>query len=80
MSIELEVSIEKKKMNLRVFENTTIVFFNLFVREKGKLYLNTKGQHSIFFKQLLVKEILVNEPWKLELMGPTALVITKLAK
>ena len=58
-------------MKLWVFENTTIVSFDLLVREKGKLYLNTKGQHSIPFKQLLVKETLVNGPWKLDLMGST---------
>ena len=40
MSTELEVSIEKKREN--VFEKTTIIFLKLFVRQKGKLYLNTK--------------------------------------
>ena len=34
MSTELEVSIEKKK--IKCFEKTTIILFNLFVREKGK--------------------------------------------
>ena len=33
MSTELEVSTEKKS----VFEKTTIIFFNLFVREKGSI-------------------------------------------
>ena len=56
MSTELEVSIEKKD---KVFLN---YFFNLFVREKGNLYLSTKGEHSIRSKQLLVKEVLVNGP------------------
>ena len=40
---------------------------NHFVREKGKLYLNTKGAFRTF-KQLLVKQILVNGPWRLDFM------------
>ena len=40
MFTELEVSIEKRRQS--VFEKTTIIF-NLFVREEGKLYLNTNG-------------------------------------
>ena len=40
MSTKLEVSIEKKNS---VFEKTEVIFFNLFVREKEKSYLNTKG-------------------------------------
>ena len=40
MSTELEVSIEKKD---NVFLKSPQLFFNLFVREKGNLYLNTKG-------------------------------------
>ena len=46
MSTELEVSIQKKRQS--VFEKTTIIFFNLFVREKGKLYLNIKGGFYTF--------------------------------
>ena len=41
MSTELEVSIEKKDKDYNHF-------FNLFVREKGKLYLNTKGAFRTF--------------------------------
>ena len=52
MSTELEVSIEKRDLQL---------FFNLFIKEKGKSYVNTKGAFHTF-KQLLVKEILVNGP------------------
>ena len=66
MSTELEVSIEKKD---KVFLKRQQSFFNLFVREKGKLYLNTK-EHSIRFKQLPVKEILVNGRWRLDFMAP----------
>ena len=55
MSTELEVSIEKKE---GVFEKTTIVFLNIFVREKAKLYLNTS------------QKILVNGPWRLDFMVP----------
>ena len=45
MSIELEVSIEKKD---EVFLKRLQLFFNLFVREKGGLYLNTKGAFHTF--------------------------------
>ena len=38
MSTELEVSIEKKSRS--VFEKVKL-FFNLFIREKGKLFLDT---------------------------------------
>ena len=38
MSTELEVSIAKKAFFTRLQ-----LFFSLFVREKGRLYLNTKG-------------------------------------
>ena len=45
--------------------------FNIFVREKGKLYLNTKGSFRTFQAvNTVVKEILVNGPWKLEFMVP----------
>ena len=37
-------------------------------------------EHSIRFKQLLVKEILANGPWRLDFYGPTVLIITELAK
>ena len=39
MSTTLEVSTEKKIVFLKSLQ----LCFNLFVREKGKLYLNTKG-------------------------------------
>ena len=45
MSTESEVSTEKKDC---VFEKITIIFFNLFVREKGKYYLNIKGAFHSF--------------------------------
>ena len=45
MSTELEVSIEKKD---KVFLERPQLFFNLFVREKRKLYLNTKGAFHTF--------------------------------
>ena len=35
----------------------------IFVREKGKLYLNTNGAFHTF-EQLLVKEILFHGPWR----------------
>ena len=42
-----------------VFWKRLQIFFNLFVREKGKLYLN-KNEAFYTFKQLVVKEIYVN--------------------
>ena len=45
ISAELEVSIEKKDL---VFLKRLQLFFKLFVREKGKLYLNTKGAFHTF--------------------------------
>ena len=45
MSTELEVSIEKKD---KKFLKRPQSFFNLFVREKGKLYLNAKGAFHTF--------------------------------
>ena len=45
MSTELEVSIEKKD---NVFLKRLQLFFNLFVRGKGKLYLNRKGAFHTF--------------------------------
>ena len=66
MSTELQVSIEKKD---KVFLKRLQVFFNLFVREKGK-YISVQRDHSIPFKHLLVKEILVNGPWRLDFMVP----------
>ena len=45
MPTDLEVSIQKKdKVLLKRLE----LFFNSFVREKGKLYLNTKGAFHTF--------------------------------
>ena len=41
MSTELEVSIEKKE---KVFLKRVQLFFNLFVREKGKLYANANAK------------------------------------
>ena len=46
MSTELEVSIEKNKD--KVFFKRLELFFKLFVREKGKLYLSTKGAFYTF--------------------------------
>ena len=54
------------------------LFFNFFVREKN--HISLQREYSIPLKQLLVKEILVNGPWRLDFLGPTALVIAKLAK
>ena len=45
MSTELEVLIEKKK--IKCFEKT-IIFFNLFIIEKEKLYFNTNGAFYTF--------------------------------
>ena len=45
MFTELEVSIEKRD---NVFLKRLQLFFNLFVREKGKLYLSTKGAFHRF--------------------------------
>ena len=45
MSTELEVSIEKKD---KMFLKRLQLFFNLFSREKGKLYLSTKGAFHTF--------------------------------
>ena len=45
MSTELEVSIYK---NDKVFFKRLQLFFDLFVREKGKLHLNTKGAFHTF--------------------------------
>ena len=59
MSSELEVSIEKKD---KVFLKRLQLSLNLFVREKEKLYKSIQREHVLFFKQLLVKEILVNGP------------------
>ena len=50
-----------------------MIFLTIFVGEENYILIQMK--HSIPFKQLLVKEILVNEPWRL--YGPTALVVTK---
>ena len=46
--------------------------------ERKETYISIQREHSIPFKQLLVKEIFVNGPWRL--YGSTALIITKLAK
>ena len=45
MSTELEVSIEKRD---KVFLKRLQLFFNLCVREQGKLYLITKGAFRTF--------------------------------
>ena len=45
MSTELEVTIEKKD---KVFLKRLQLFCNLLLREKGKLYLNTKGTFHTF--------------------------------
>ena len=45
MPIELEVSIDKKD---KVFLKRLQFLFQPFVREKGKLYLNTKGAFHTF--------------------------------
>ena len=48
------------------------------MREKGKLY---PREHSIPFKPLLVKEILVDGPWRFDFVVPQcSLIITTLAK
>ena len=46
MSIELEVSIEKKDS---VSEKTIIILSTFFAREKGKLHFNTKGVFHTFY-------------------------------
>ena len=75
MSTELEVSIEKRRLS--VFEKTEIIFLTL-LQERKENYISIQMEHSKPFKQLLVKEILVNGLWRL--YGSTALVVTKLAK
>ena len=45
-STELEVSAEKNKD--KVLLKRLQLFFDLFVREKGKLYLSTKGAFHTF--------------------------------
>ena len=46
MSTELEVSINK--IDKVFFEKTIIIVLNFFIREKGKLYLSTKGAFHTF--------------------------------
>ena len=58
ISTELEVSIEKKD------------YFLTFLLERKKNYISIQREHSIRFKQLIVKEILVNGPWRLDFMVP----------
>ena len=67
MSTEQEVSIEKKD---KVFLKRLQLFFNLFLREQGKIISSIKRERSIHFKQLLVKEIRVNGPWRLDFIVP----------
>ena len=52
MPTELEVSLKNKN---KVFLKR-IQFLNLFVREKGKLFISIQRQNSIPFKQLLYSE------------------------
>ena len=73
MSTKLEVPIEKKmKRFLKILQ----LFFKLFVREKGN-YISIQREHSIRFKQLLVKEILANGPWRLDFMVPQRSLLLK---
>ena len=58
MSTELEVSIKKK---VNSFWKDYNCFFNHLVKEKENS-ISIQREHSIPFKQLLVKEILVNGP------------------
>ena len=57
ISTELEASFEKKG---KVFlKRLQLLFSN---------YISTQREHSIPFKQLLVKEILVNGPWRFDFL------------
>ena len=53
MSTELEVSIEKIRQS--DFEKTTIIFLT-FLSERKKNYISIQREHSIRFKQLVVKK------------------------
>ena len=56
MSTEMEVRLRKS-----VFEKTTIIFLTFLLKRKEN-HISIQMEHSISFKQLLVKVILVNGP------------------
>ena len=62
----------KKKLRKKdsVFEKTTVIFFKPFCKREREIISQYKGEHSIRFKQLLVKEILVNGPSRFDFMVP----------
>ena len=65
MSTELEVSINKK--DEVVFLKRLQLFFLPFCkRMENYISIQPGREHSISFKQLLVKEILINGPWRLD--------------
>ena len=68
MSTELEVSIEKIKD--KVFLKRLQLFFQPFRKKERKIISQYKGSIPYLFKQLLVKEILVNGPWRLDFLVP----------
>ena len=76
MSTEVEFSIGKED---KLFPKRLQLFFLTFLWVIKENYIWIHSEHSITFKQLLLKEIVVSaiETW---LYSPTALVITKLAK
>ena len=67
MSTELEVSTEKKDKS--IFERTTIIFLTVLLESKEN-HISIQKEHSVPFQQLLMKEILVNGAWRLDLMVP----------
>ena len=70
MSTEMEVQLRKRD---RVFEKITIIFLTFLLKRKEN-YISIQMGHSISFKQLLVKEILVNGPWKLDFVVVTSVM------
>ena len=80
MFTELEVSIEKKKVKcfcLKILQ----LFYLTFLQERKENYISIQREHSIPLKQLLVKEMLVNRPWRLDFLVPQrSVLLLKLAK